>query len=250
MLGPSCAVSSGVRWQHQGGEPVSKLSIVRACILGAVLMSVAMVSHVNADILIDSFDDAQSVSATSVSTPVIDFLAAPGSWIGSGIGAGRRLKADHFGGANSVDLVSDAAGSGVLSYNTGADTTGFASARWGPLGGFDLTDGGVLDRLQLNVLFDDLPANATLVIEDGGGIVGGTVVALPGGIFSSTTFDLPYASVTNGVDVTDVVNMWLAISSPFPAADVQVDWVQSTTPEPATLSLLAFGGMALLRRRR
>jgi hypothetical protein len=68
------------------------------------------------------------------------------------------------------------------------------------------------------------------------------------------TSDTPYVAAVNmGTDATTIGGMYLRQGSGTAAATLTVDNMDVftvTTPEPASLSLLAFGGAALLTRRR
>jgi len=217
--------------------------------LSQYALSTALLLFVTAPasaLVIDSFDDGASVSADG-GTPIDSALTPAGSFLGTN----RELDASWDSGANSVDSEIDAGGSSLLNISLDADTLGDVSVLWQNIGGADLTAGATLNAIALSIVFDDLPADITLIVTDGSSNAGSSTTTTPGGIFVPTTTALSFASFSGSVDFTDVETIQLIVDPLFPAADLQIDFIESTfIPEPTTGLLLAGGLIVLGARRR
>jgi hypothetical protein len=199
-------------------------------------------------LLIDNFNDVQSLSRSSVGS-TSSTVTAPGAIGGKRDG---RVHVTSSPAGNSLDLNIDV-GQPTLSHSQGSQVTGASIIEWDGgngagsidhtgLGGVDLTDGGVSDRLRVMVLQDDLPASLSFTIYDTLGGSASGVLALPGFIFAGPTpFDLLFSSFVGAVDMTSVGAIKMVISG-LPNTDLTIDFVETThTPEPSTLLLLGTG---------
>jgi hypothetical protein len=217
--------------------------------LSTYALSTALLLFVTAPasaVIIDTFDDSALTSADS-GTPFDSALTAAGSFLGTN----RELDTSWDSGANSVDGEIDAGSSSLLNISLGADTLGDISVLWQNIGGIDLTLGATLNAIALSIVFDDLPADITFIVTDGSSNVGSSTISTPGGIFAPTQTALTFASFSGSVDFSDVETIQLIVDPLFPAADLQIDFIESTfIPEPSTGLLLAGGLIALGARRR
>jgi len=122
------------------------------------------------------------------------------------------------------------------------------------MGGVDLTNGGILPVLQAAILASDLNLGFRVDITETAG-AGGSAAFWSTNLGSgASSVNQSLASFTNAgaVDFTKVDKIVLTLSGPL-AQDATLDLLEVTNtpiPEPVTLSLLALGGLALIRRRR
>jgi len=220
----------------------------------AVAAAVTLAFGVSAQgTLIDSFDTYQSQTANQGNPN------DSGEVSGAGIlGSYREMAATWLSGPNDVQTTADAGGTGVFNFSLGADTDGRSTLTWNGsgstgLGGYDLTDGGTQDRIRVALLFDDLPADCIISVVDTAGHMSNGDIRFPGGVFSSTYFDLLYSDFVpfNGpADFTDVDFIQMGLDPDYPATDIQIDFVETGVPGPAALFLFAMGGLLVTRRRR
>jgi hypothetical protein len=135
----------------------------------------------------------------------------------------------------------------------GPDTLGTVEVLWQNIGGADLTDSGNLNALGLGTVFDDLPVDITMEVTDSNLHSGTASTLAPGGIFAPISQDILFASFGGGVDFSDVETIKLILTPRFPAADIQIDFLESTfvaVPEPTTLAGLSIMGLLVMTRRR
>lgn len=226
--------------------------------VAALMLAVSTVTLPASAFIIDSFDDTQSLSADSGT--VVDF----GDVAGGMLGGDRNMLAVYTSGPNSVDAEVNAGGSSLLNISLGADTLGSVQVFYDGiggvgLGGIDLTAGGTLNAIAMQIPFDDLPVDIQIGVNSP---AGNSVLTqtLPGGIFSSTSLPFLFDDFTvatgTGADFASVDLISIVINPLFPATDLQIDFIEttfvSTVPEPATYALAAMGlcGLALYGRRR
>jgi hypothetical protein len=198
--------------------------------------------------VIDTFDDATFVQA-NVGTPTDSAITASGSFLGTN----RKLEVNHISGANNVDAEIDASGNSLLNISLGGSTIGDVSVLWDNLGGIDITAGATLNAISLGIVFDDLPADITIQLFDGT-FLGQLTHTTIGGIFSPETANLLFASFSNtaNLNFTSIESIKLIVEPLFPAADLQIDFIETAfvvVPEPST-ALLFGGGLLVLGLRR
>jgi Bacterial Ig domain len=158
---------------------------------------------------------------------------------GSGILGGERdMGLNLTSGVIAGNTVSSVVSSGVLSYSQDATITGSAALSWDGadssstlnptgLGAVDLTAGGTQNALDLNVAFDDLPANVSLTVTSDAGNASAATLTTPGLIFSPLHFVVPFsaftATVGAGADFTSAGAIELTMGSNVTAPDIVVD---------------------------
>ena len=223
---------------------MSLLRSLSTCVLSAALLLFLAVPA--SALIIDSFDDS-AVAVADSGTPVDTDGTPAGSFLGV-----RTLKSVWASGPNSVDSEIDAGGSSLYNISLGADTLGTSVVGWESIGGADLTAGGTLNALSLEIAFDDLPIDIMIQLTDTLGFVKTLTLSAPGGIFVPTQMDFLFADFVGGaMDFTDVDKIGLLLDATFPATDIQIDFIESTfVPEPSTGLLVAGGLIALGARRR
>ena len=117
------------------------------------------------------------------------------------------------------------------------------------LGSVDLTEGGTLYRIAVQVASDDWPASLNFTVYSGTGSGTGSI-SLPGMISTPTIYGVNFTSFSGSVDFTDVGAIVLDIGTTYEVTDLQFDFIESAIPEPATVGLLAIGALMLVRRKR
>ncbi len=198
-------------------------------------------------ITIDDFSTNQS--ALTLTYPPAG-TSASSSVSGTGILGGERdLQLNLTGGVIAGNTVSATVSSGFFSYSQDATIAGSAVVQWDGtdgspslaptgLGGVDLTVGGAQDALVLSVFYDDLPISVTLQVYTDASHASQAVISLPGLLFSSTSFVVPYSAFTptigSGADFTNVGAIVMQMGSKVTAPDVVLDFLQTTS----TLSAL------------
>lgn len=225
---------------------------MRMRMLVAVALVALTVSMAPGALIIDDFDGAQSL-AVHASGPASDAatVAAPGA-----IGGWRGATLDYVSGPLGATLDVDPGGSGILAASSDAITSAAALITWDGGSAFglgaDLTGGGALDRFVFGVLFDDLPTTITMTVYTDAGNWATADLALPGGIYASQEFLLPFASFGGGAGAVDFTNVGMITMdlNLDPSTDLALDYVKTDIPEPGFATMLLLGAGALLRKRR
>jgi VCBS repeat-containing protein len=185
-------------------------------------------------VAIDTFGANQS--ALTLTFPPAG-TSASSSASGSGILGGERdLQVSLTGGVIAGSSMSGVVSSGFFSYTQDATIAGHGDVVWdgvdgssalgSGLGDVDLTAGGTQDALDLAVFFDDLPVATSLTVHSPGGGSATATFTMPGLLFSSDHFVVPFSSFVQGTtpaDFTDVTAMSLDIGSTTTSPDVVVD---------------------------
>jgi hypothetical protein len=235
-------------------------------ILGLSLALSALLASSAGAVIIDDFDTAQTLLANS-GTPSTSSSVGPAAGI---VGGHRDAAANWTSGPNDVDLDIDTGTASALDLSLGSDTMGNAMLQWDGgdgsisldptgLGSVDLTASGTLNALAINVLFDDLPVSVQLFVYTDGGNWSSASLGLPGGIFSASSYTVPFSSFSvgggSGATFSSVGAIEMVIQPQFGATDLTLDFIESTyVPEPSSIALGAIGLIGLLgwgwKRRR
>jgi hypothetical protein len=240
------------------------------CALAALGLSFVVCAPASAAIIVDTF----SGGALNVSTP-------PGGSNPSSANSGT-LSANALGGAHNLNVTRttgtggfnnsiDQAGNGFWSYSSGPGDAGRGTVLYDGgtdyvvsdpgLGGIDLTQGGLNDRIVFKYRADQAGANVLgVVLYSGAGNSSTATANVNATGFAGSFADgvIPFSSFVNssgsGASLSNISAIQLVLDgSNVPALDMQVDSV-SAVPEPVMgLSLCVagmFAGMLLRRRAR
>lgn len=206
-----------------------------------------------APLVIDDFSTNQS--AMTITFPPAGTSMSSGASGQALLGAERDMQISLNSGIIAGNVMSATVSSGFLSYSQDATIAGSMTCQWDGvdgssslnptgLGGIDLTGGGSLDALQFNVAFDDLPLNMLWTVYSDAGNASSATLALPGLIFSSTSFSIPFSAFAPtlgaGADFASVGAITLDAGSSVTAPDMVVDLVQATATlnAPMTVALM------------
>jgi len=205
-----------------------------------------------------------------------DFLVPPGgqSVVVPGVGSSSNTAtglAGVVGGARTLELNVTTSNYGLnsrltvtpdlpgtLSLSNDSGQVGEGKVTWDAngagLGGVDITLGGVQSYLQAKILFSDQNLGFRVDITETAA-AGGATAYWSANLGQGVSYvNQLLSSFTNAgaVDFTKVDKIVLTLSGPT-AQDGTMDLLEVTStpvPEPAMLSLLALGGLALTRRRK
>jgi uncharacterized repeat protein (TIGR01451 family) len=213
-----------------------------------VLLALAVAAPSGAQSLtIDDFSTNQP--ALSLTFPPSGTSASSSVSGGGILGGERDMQINLTGGVIAGNTLTAVVSSGLFSYSQDATIQGNGVLQWDGtdgsptlnatgLGGIDLTVGGTQDAFDLSVFFDDLPVNAVITVYTDAGNASALTVPLPGSVFASTNFVLPYTSFTTalgaGADFTNVGAITLSVGSTTTAPDLVIDFFQTTATLTAT----------------
>jgi hypothetical protein len=212
--------------------------------------------------IIDGFSQPSPVGQ-SVSVTQTGSLSDTQTGLAGVVGGARKVQIDATGNASNISsLIVDPSTPGTLSFNNGAGQNATGTITWNNdtagLGGVDLGSVGANPYLQAHILSSDLNLGFRVEItETNTGLGGhnGDMAYWSINLGSGVSYvNQALSSFTNAgnVDFTQVDKIVLILSGPN-AEDGMLDLLEVTNtpaPEPATLSLLALGGLAMLRRRK
>jgi uncharacterized repeat protein (TIGR01451 family) len=193
-------------------------------------------------ITIDSF--ATNQAALSLTFPPAGTTASSSASGGGILGSERDLQINLTAGVIAGNSLTGVVSSGFYSYSQDATIAGNSMLQWDGsdaspalnatgLGGIDLTVGGIQDAFLFDVEFDDLPVDVTIVVYSDAGNASSLTFTMPGLLFSSTPFVLPFNTFTTslgaGADFTNVGAITLSVGSAVTAPDVVIDFLQTTS---------------------
>jgi hypothetical protein len=218
--------------------------------------------------MIDDFVTKQTSLATASAPANSSTATAP-----EAIGGERDMQVALISGRTALSLNINPFDGELLIHDSGAQVRGYSLTVWDGmdmdpisldptgLGGVDLTDGGLNDRIRLSQVTADLTGSISMTVYDAGDASGNSwsqaVFSLPGGVFTSTDIDIPFTDFTNvgaggAASFSNVGAISMRIENTTTGSlDVEMASVVAV-PEPATCLLATLGLVGLLvplRRR-
>ena len=233
----------------------------KTAVIAVTLLSVTMSTAFSAPVMIDDFEDG-------FMNLIVDdgYLHSPTeSRIESGlsgvIGDWRSSSVAWDEGLEDITLRINYRNNGVFSLAEASDTRGHASLSYG-LGGpmdADLTDTGTNGVLVLTFLTADLAGTLQVDLSTLQGDQGKSTWTgpMPSGVFDTLTkMIIPLTgpgwtdnAALGAADRTSIDQIDIMLSG-VSNGDYVIADIYTDVPEPATMGLMAMGGLALLRKRR
>lgn len=147
---------------------------------------------------------------------------------------------------------------GLLSFSNDAKVKGKMEVLWDAngsgLGGLDLTDGGLDDKLKVEYLFSDLGSSLTFVVTD---MLNNSSKMTLATLSGASVQQFPFIDFTpvaaTSADFTNVKAVKLTLDAPT-SGDYIIDLIATASPNPepttATLGLMGLLATALVGHRR
>ncbi|MEZ6115191.1 MAG: SdrD B-like domain-containing protein [Pirellulaceae bacterium] len=238
----------------QPGQTIGSVSLAA--------MTSSLVTPGDVDLLIDSFETNQVVTATSPA-PASDGSTLQLTDETEIIGRERDLFAALTSGAGEVDLRVNAFGLDVLQFDSSSGVVGQSVVTWDGidndsnptptmgLGGRDLTNGGVNTGLAFRLGIDPTGAGETVTVslfQGGFGNVSTASGAIPvtDGTASGYLF-IPFSDFVGPVTPDNVDAIQLEIGSGISSADGQIDVIGVIGPKQADFNNPAGSDLAVTK---
>ncbi len=201
-----------------------------------------------ADLLIDDFASGVDLSTFGTNSAINDGFH-------SGVLGGYR---DTFVVASSgaINIFYSPVIGNTIAFDGLAGSAGFYVSTYDGFGtniplNLDILGGTNTGNFSLVVYDANGEGTAHVNVRDNGGNTYSSISAITDGFAGTLTFD--YADfLLAGVDLSDIKSISLGIFSSGVADDFTIGSFSATTgvvPEPATLTLLGFGSLLIMRRR-
>jgi hypothetical protein len=240
------------------------------------LLALSLAAMGQGAVLVDSFNGALNLNIPSGGANPSSISGGNSPGAANVVGGSRGVTFTRTAGNGAEQLNVDLGGTGYFEFASGSFDTVTAFLQWDGdtnpnslngtgLGGLDLTEGGLNDRLVI-YQHADRPTNATnfgaltLTIYTGAGNRSSYTVNSINTAFIGPFLELEFpfaafvATLGTGADFTDVGAIELFISgTSAPGLDMALDFIASRgVPEPTTLLLVggALFGLGFMRRRR
>jgi hypothetical protein len=226
-----------------------KFTVLGVFAFAFVCLIPAEVTKAGLMFVIDDFTETgtQTVSVTGVGSDTNTQTLIPGA---NTIGGSRQLDIDvSVSDFSQTSTLRANTTFGVLNYSNDSGNTALGMATYdnagNGLGGVDITLGGLVDRLLVDVLSGD--AGFKFEITDTGGDTATFEQLLNGAELLAPLL----SSFTNAgaVDFTMVDKLKLSLNS-VPDSDATITFIAVGVPEPSSIGLLGLGAIGLIGRRR
>jgi hypothetical protein len=201
-------------------------------------------------VTIDDFETSDSVTARP-RDPVDSSSTTSGTFLGGT----REMTATFLGGGDAtVSGNSGAPPDGRLLFEALPEAQGTLDIIWlditgadkGP--GDDLTAGGTLNAIALEVALNETAVAVSIELTDTAANTGSAAATLAAGPGTSL---LLFSDFSGSVDYTDIETIHLQLTTASPHSRLELGDVSSVAvPEPASALLLAAGLAGLCARRR
>ncbi len=221
----------------------------------ALVLVLALAASAPGALVIDNFIRSYE-NLTAHSLHLHDANTATALELANTIGGTRALESTMMGGYGEVQVrINHNALRDTLYFSADAGTWGIVTADYGTAADLNANLAVVGNAFRISVLFADWPATARIRV---GSRVGNLLVyshwsgTIPGGIVSSTDAIVPFSAFGGLASFADVDTIRFQLEGAV-AGDYSIEEIavaQTDVPEPATLGLLAVGGVLLLVRRR
>ncbi|MFK7765671.1 MAG: PEP-CTERM sorting domain-containing protein [Mariniblastus sp.] len=201
-------------------------------------------SAVHADIVIDTFDDGNTIVRTTVGTTTQGTTA-------SSILGGQRDDSLTLVALGGDEFIGSMGFGGELTLSQGSLDQINGSLVYDNFANFDMTDGGINTAFAFDFVSSDAPATISDVLSvtavSGGTSVTNFVSIPASGNLGVATVD--FADFT-GVDFTSLDEVSIDYNfATAPGRDFEIATF-SAIPEPTSLAIIGLGGLGVLLRRR
>jgi hypothetical protein len=206
-----------------------------------ILVMLALVGLVAAPAAAGLIQNSPSIYAVKTQTVGASYATTDSPRALVTVDIGGLLSMDEYGSANNVVLTIDLAAATGLGTNLHVDGIGWDNV---------LSTNGASWLSEATIAFEDTAQTAGVFLTPGNGddMSGTSVAYSSGGVLPLADYGLDFY-VTDGQLRIELFEAYDDVTGAADATWNSGTLTISATPEPATLALLGFGALALLRRR-